>query len=51
MSILQKVWVGNGIICEDIDECNTLENPCGYTQCCINKPGGFECKHSPDKRC
>ncbi|KAF7456305.1 latent transforming growth factor beta binding protein like (3F865) [Cryptosporidium felis] len=44
-------WTGDGITCHDIDECKTIEKPCGNSHCCINKPGGFECKYSSDGKC
>ncbi|KAH8739179.1 latent transforming growth factor beta binding like protein [Cryptosporidium ryanae] len=42
-------WIGDGINCNDINECITLNNPCGNNHCCINTLGGFECKHKEGK--
>lgn len=43
-------WTGDGFTCHDIDECK-VANYCGKSQCCVNIPGGFECKSSRDGRC
>ncbi|KAK6589001.1 latent transforming growth factor beta binding like [Cryptosporidium xiaoi] len=44
-------WMGDGIDCFDINECIALNNPCGNHHCCINTPGGFECKYTKNNKC
>ncbi|KAH7649524.1 latent transforming growth factor beta binding like [Cryptosporidium bovis] len=44
-------WMGDGIDCFDINECISLNNPCGNHHCCINTPGGFECKYTKNNKC
>ncbi|XP_054748917.2 uncharacterized protein LOC129254474 [Lytechinus pictus] len=36
-------FTGDGIICDDIDECQTGEANCGNNTDCTNIPGSYEC--------
>lgn len=36
-------YEGDGIQCDDIDECETNPDACAYGLLCINRPGSYEC--------
>ncbi|XP_066299942.1 uncharacterized protein, partial [Branchiostoma lanceolatum] len=42
-------YAGDGVHCEDIDECAEEEHPCHNRATCINMPGGFSCTCVYDK--
>ncbi|OII70901.1 latent transforming growth factor beta binding protein [Cryptosporidium ubiquitum] len=48
--VCSQGWTGDGFTCHDIDECK-MANYCGKSKCCINTPGGFECKDSKNGKC
>ena len=37
-------FIGDGITCDDIDECASDPNLCHINASCINTPGSYECK-------
>ncbi|XP_039274396.2 thrombospondin-4-like isoform X2 [Styela clava] len=41
-------FTGNGIHCDDIDECETSFDPCSAIAGCINTQGGYYCNLCPE---
>ena len=39
-------YSGNSL-CEDINECEAEDNPCGEVGECVNNPGSYECFCQP----
>ncbi|RDD42227.1 Deleted in malignant brain tumors 1 protein [Trichoplax sp. H2] len=37
-------YTGNGHVCQDIDECQSVITPCGNLSTCINVQGSYRCK-------
>ncbi|KAJ1607748.1 latent transforming growth factor beta binding protein [Cryptosporidium canis] len=48
--VCSQGWTGDGFTCHDINECKEA-NYCGKSQCCVNTPGGFECKSPKNGKC
>lgn len=38
--------LGNGTVCDDLDECSELE-PCSMLTSCVNMAGGYYCSPCP----
>ena len=39
-------FVGNGLFCDDLDECETQNHSCHSNAACINRQNGYDCKCS-----